>query len=139
MSGIQGAINSMISSGSRAVMAVKGYQALQARHLTAPAAPQATQPVKARKTAAKASIQEQMATRAKQSAADAKQAKAKQRRSFKEYLAKQPSSLGQIGDLDPKLQALIAKSFSKTRHRQLMDIMDKEAGNGKHKQRNSPT
>ena len=60
------------------------------------------------------------------------QAKQTQRRNFKDYLAKQPTSLGgTVGDLSPELQKQIASQYSKNERRNMMNRMDREAANGK--------
>lgn len=133
MNSIQGSINSMVGSASRAIMAVKGYQALQTKKAEQAEKAQAKQTAQAQKQAGIASKQQLAAQRAKQSARDAIEAKKTQRRSFMEYLAKQPSSLGKIGDLDPQLQKKIAKQYTPAMRRKLMDAADKEVKNGKHK------
>lgn len=61
-----------------------------------------------------------------------KQAKAHQkssRRNFmKDYLAKQPTSLGgTVGDLPKTLQKEIASQYSKSQRKSMMDRMDREA------------
>lgn len=60
------------------------------------------------------------------------EAKKKQRRNFKTYLAQQPTSLGgTVGDLSPDLQKKIASQYSRSDRRRMMDQMDREAKNGK--------
>lgn len=129
---IQSSINSMIGSTSRAVMAVKGFQTLQAKQKAAAEKTMAQERARAEKEQARVSTQEQAAAKARQSASDAISMKKKQRRNFMEYLAKQPSNLGKIGNLDPQLQKKIAQQYTPTMRRKLMDTVDKEAKNGKH-------
>lgn len=134
MGSIQGSINSMLGSASRAVMAVKGYNALKAKQQRAAgqeAAKTASGLIPSAPTAI--SPQERAAQRAKQSATNAVQAKSKQRRNFMSYLADTPSSLGRVGDLDPTLQKKIAQGYSSSMRKRIMDAADKEAKNGKHK------
>lgn len=133
MESIQSSINSMISSGSRAVMAVKAYQTLKAKQLATAQKAEAKELAKVQNGTGRASVQAQAAARAKQSAADAIEAKKAQRRDFMEYLKKQPSSLGVIGDLDPALQKKIAKQYTPSMRKRIMDAADKEGRNGKHK------
>lgn len=130
MGTIQGAINSMIGSTSHAIMAVKGYQAMKAKQAAAAEKKLAADQKKAVRAA---SVQQMAAERAKQSAADAIEAKRTQRRNFMEYLKKQSSSLGKIGDLTPDLQKKIAQQFTPSMRKRLMDAADKEGKNGKHK------
>lgn len=60
------------------------------------------------------------------------EAKKKQRRNFKTYLAQQPTSLGgTVGDLSPDLQKKIASQYSRSDRRRMMDQMDREAKDGK--------
>lgn len=127
---IQSSINSMIGSASHAVMAVKGYQALKekrAAKLDVQQKKKANAP-----TIQKTSPQAIAAQQAKQSAQNAIEAKKVQRRSFKDYLAKQPSSLGPIGKLPPAMQQQIASQFTPRQRQTLMNKMDKEANSGKH-------
>ena len=56
------------------------------------------------------------------------------RRSFMDYLKDQPTSLGKVGDLPQNIQKQIAKSFSSTDRKKLMDEEDRkrqEAKNGR--------
>lgn len=129
MGAIQSSINSMIGSASHAVMAVKGYQALKNKK----------QAEATKKTAAEAttmrgpSPQDKAADRARQSAANEMDAKKKQKRSFMEYLKKEPISLGgKVGDLSPAMQKQVASQYTKSQRQRLMDLRDKEAQNGKH-------
>lgn len=133
MAGIQSAINSMIGSASKAVMAVKGYQTLKAKQAAAAEKAKAKQAAAAQQTKPQASVQQMAAERAKQSATDAVIAKANQRRNFMEYLKKQPSNLGTVGDLPENVQKKIAKQYTPRMRKQLMDKIDQEAKNGQHK------
>lgn len=134
---IQGSINSMIGSASRAVVAVKGYQALKQKQVAAAAKEKAKQAASEQKQVAQklssASPQKMAADKAKQSVANAVEAKQTQQRDFMEYLKKQPSSLGKIGDLDPALQKKIADAYTPAMRKQLMATADREAKSGKHK------
>lgn len=60
------------------------------------------------------------------------EAKKKQRRNFKTYLAQQPTSLGgTVGDLPSDLQKKIASQYSRSDRKRMMDQMDREAKDGK--------
>lgn len=77
---------------------------------------------------------EEAAKTAKQSAQNEVTQKKKQRRNFSEYLAKQPTNLGgTVGDLPKSVQKQIAAQYTKSQRKSLMDSMDREAQNGKHK------
>ncbi len=128
MASIQSAINSMIGSASHAVIAVRGYQELRAKQ-AAKAEKAAQKSITKREQPQAKSVQEMAASRAKQSAENAIKAKSKQRRNFMEYLAKQDSSLGKIGNLDPAIQNKIAQQYTPHMRKQLMDAMD-AAGKG---------
>lgn len=69
---------------------------------------------------------------AQQKTKQVQEAKTKQRRNFMTYLAKQPTSLGgTVGDLPVSMQKEIAKGYSSSQRRTMMNRMDKEANNGK--------
>lgn len=58
----------------------------------------------------------------------------KARRSFMDYLKDQGSSLGRVGDLPPAVQKEIAKNYSPSQRKKLMDAEDekrKEENNGR--------
>lgn len=133
---IQSAINSMLGSTSRAVMAVKGYRAMKAKRT---AQMEKQQQKKNKVSTSTASPQSMAAQQAKQSAKNAIEAKKDQKRSFRDYLGRQESSLGPIGKLPDALQKQIAAQFTGSQRRKMMDQMDMEGSNGKHKQRNSAT
>ena len=60
------------------------------------------------------------------------EAKATQRRNFKDYLAKMPTNFGgTVGQLNPEMQKQIAKQYSPSERKRIMDRMDREAENGK--------
>lgn len=62
----------------------------------------------------------------------AQEAKKKQRRNFMDYLSKQETSLGgTVGDLPVSMQKQIAKTYTKSQRRTMMDRMDMEAKDGK--------
>ena len=62
----------------------------------------------------------------------AQEAKKKQRRNFMDYLSKQETSLGgTVGDLPVSMQKQIAKTYTKSQRRTMMDRMDREAKDGK--------
>lgn len=130
---IQGSINSMIGSASHAIMAVRGYQQLTARKNAAAEKTKAKQLATAQKALATSSPQAMAAQQAKQSAQNAINAKKTQRRSFKDYLAQQTSSLGPIGKLPEAVQKQIAAQYSPRQRQTLMNKVDKEKSNGKHK------
>lgn len=133
---IQSSINSMIGSASHAIMAVKGYQALRNKQQAAAAKEKAKREAAQQKISQRqpaASPQQMAAQKAAQSVANAIEAQKTQRRNFMEYLKKQPSSLGQIGDLDPALQKKIAAAYSPAMRKRLMDAADREVKNGKHR------
>ena len=51
--------------------------------------------------------------------------KRKTRRNFLDYIASEPTSLGgTVGELDPKLQKAIAKNYSKSERKKIMDRKD---------------
>ena len=57
------------------------------------------------------------------------EAQASQRRRFLDYIKNEPTNLGvTIGQLDPKMQKEIAKSYSKGERRRIMDKEDKAHG-----------
>lgn len=59
---------------------------------------------------------------------EVQEAKQKQRRVFKKYLANEPTSLGgTVGDLPPAMQKQIAAQYSKSERKALMDRVDREA------------
>lgn len=64
-----------------------------------------------------------------------KEAKGKQKRYFKDYLAKMPYTVdifsGKVGDLSPEAQKQIASNYTKSQRKTIMDRMDREAQNGK--------
>ena len=64
-----------------------------------------------------------------------KEAKDKQKRYFKDYLAKMPYTVGplsgKVGDLSPEAQKQIASNYTKSQRKTIMDRMDREAKNGK--------
>lgn len=64
-----------------------------------------------------------------------KEAKGKQRRYWKDYLAKMPYTVGtlsgKVGDLPPEVQKQIASNYTKSQRKTIMDRMDREAQNGK--------
>lgn len=129
---IQSSINSMIGSASHAAMVVKGYQTL--REKKAAAAVKAQSKSTPSNMQQSGSPQEIAAQRARQSVKNAIAAKKEQkRRKFSEYLAKQPSSIGKVGDLPPNVQKEIAKQYSPRQRQQLMNDMDEEAKHGKYK------
>ena len=134
---IQSSINSMIGSASHAIMAVRGYQQLTAKKNAAAERAKAKQMENAQNSLANStpqtSPQAMAAQQAKQSAQNAINAKKEQKRSFKDYLAKQPSSLGPIGKLPPAIQKQIESQFTPRQRQTLMNKVDKEANNGKHK------
>lgn len=138
---IQGAINSMLGSASHAVMAVRGYQAIQEKKIAAEEKKKDTEKKKTTPSPVQttASPQQMAADKARQSADNAIAAKKQQRkRRFADYLAKQPSSVGTVGNLPQDLQAQIARQYTPSQRRRLMDRMDKEgAQGGKHKQSDS--
>lgn len=131
---IQSSINSMIGSASHAIMAVRGYQQLTAKKNAAAERAKAKQMANAKKSlensTSQASPQAIAAQQAKQSAQNAINAKKVQRRSFKDYLAKEPSSLGPIGKLPPHIQKQIASQFTPKQRQALMNKVDKEATSG---------
>lgn len=134
MASIQGSINSMIGSASHAIRSVKTYEAIKARRIAESAkegATAATGMVPAAPSGI--SPQQQAAAKAQQSVKNAIEAKKIQRRNFMDYLSRQPSSLGTVGDLDPALQKKIAASYSPSMRKRLMDAADREAKNGKHR------
>lgn len=126
---IQGSINSMIGSASHAIMAVRGYRELTKKK----AAAAKTKQMASQKTIGTSSPQEIAAQQAKQSAQNAVTAKKAQRRSFKDYLAQQTSSLGPIGKLPADVQKQIAAQYSPRQRQTLMNKVDKERKDGKHK------
>lgn len=132
---IQSAINSMITSTSRAMVAVKLNQDKLKKRSAADANKLSEIPI----TVPRTSPQEIAAQRAKQSVQDATNAKRKQRRNFREYLGEQPSSLGPVSKLPASLQNQIAAQFSRSQRQRLMNKMDEETTNGKHRQRNGTT
>ena len=117
---IQSSINSMVSSSTHAIMAVRGYKAMQARmanqHDQTERAPAAV-PTQA---ASLPSVQAQAAARARQSAQNAIEAKRDQRRHFNDYLSK-------YSILNPAEQAKIAAKFTPGERRGIMNRTDKEA------------
>lgn len=54
------------------------------------------------------------------------QQQTRQKRKFMEYLGREDSSLGRIGDLPENLQRAIAKQYTPSMRKKLMDRMDKE-------------
>lgn len=136
MMSIQSSINSMIGSASRAVVAVRGYQMLKQKQTAAAAKEKAKKAAAKQKQATQklstVSPQKMAADKAKQSVANAIEAKQTQQRDFMEYLKKQPSSLGTIGDLDPELQKKIADAYTPAMRNQLMAVAEKEARSGEH-------
>lgn len=64
-----------------------------------------------------------------------KEAKVKQTRYWKDYLAKMPYTVGtlsgKVGDLSPEAQKQIASNYTKSQRKTIMDRMDREAQNGK--------
>lgn len=117
--GLQSAINSTIGTiGS----AIKGYKELTAQQSIA------------------TSQQSVAAAAASQSMRNEVAAKTAQRRNFMEYLGKQPTSFGgTVSQLPISVQKQLAAQYSKNDRRKLMDKMDKEALNGKHRSSNSNT
>lgn len=127
---IQNAINSMIGSASRAVVAVKAYQNLKTRKAIAAEKGKARQAQAAQKVSQ--SPQQMAAEKARQSAANAIKARADQRRSFMDYLKNQPTSLGKVGDLPDHIQKQIAKQITPNERQRMMKQMEEEAKRGKH-------
>lgn len=63
-------------------------------------------------------------------AGDIKEGKAEQKRSFTNYLAGMETSFGgTVGELSPAAQAAIAKQYSSTERKNIMNKMDKEKEN----------
>lgn len=124
---IQSAINSMLGSASRAVVAVKAYQNFKAKR--AEATQKKARQMKGAQTPAAKSPQQMAAEKARQSAANAVQARMEQRRGFMDYLKNQQTSLGKVGDLPEHLQQQIAKQLTPNERQR---IMDEEAKRGKH-------
>lgn len=74
--------------------------------------------------------QQQAQQKAEQTKA-AKQQQVQKRRNFMEYLAKQETSLGgTVGELPVSMQKEIAKTYTKSQRRTMMDRMDREAKDG---------
>lgn len=70
---------------------------------------------------------EEIMQEAMQKVATKQEAQLKQRRNFMNYLKTQPTSFGgTVGDLPMNVQKEIAKGYSKTERKNLMDMMDKE-------------
>lgn len=87
--------------------------------------------VMAARRAGETSLEERQELAMKKTSEQA-EAKKKQRRNFKTYLAQQPTSLGgTVGDLSPDLQKKIASEYSRSDRKRMMDQMDREAKNGK--------
>lgn len=83
--------------------------------------------VRARIDAANKLIAEQEAAAKK--VKQIQEAKKKQRRNFMTYLSQMPTSLGGVvGELPKDVQKTIAKTYSKSERRSIMDRMDKEHG-----------
>lgn len=122
----------MVGSASRAVMAARAYQKINADKAKKRAKELAKVKGETQKNT-QSSPQAIAAQQAKQSAQNAINAKKEQRRSFKDYLARQPSSLGPIGKLPPKIQQQIASQFTPSERRKLMNKIDKEASSGEHR------
>lgn len=59
------------------------------------------------------------------------QQKAKQKRNFMEYLRKQDTSLGKVGDMDVGLQKKIAAQYTPSMRKKLMDEMDRASKGAK--------
>ena len=58
--------------------------------------------------------------------------KTKRRNFMRDYLSKQPTSLGgTVGELPPAMQKQIAATYSKSQRKTMMDRMDREAKDGK--------
>lgn len=89
--------------------------------------------VMAARRAGESSLEERQEMAMKKTSEQA-EAKKKQRRNFKTYLAQQPTSLGgTVGDLSPDLQKKIASEYSRSDRKRMMDQMDREAKDGKQK------
>lgn len=87
--------------------------------------------VMAARRAGETSLEERQEMAMKKTSEQA-EAKKKQRRNFRTYLAQQPTSLGgTVGDLSPDLQKKIASQYSRSDRKRMMDQMDREAKNGK--------
>lgn len=87
--------------------------------------------VMAARRAGETSLEERQEMAMKKTSEQA-EAKKKQRRNFKTYLAQQPTSLGgTVGDLPSDLQKKIASEYSRSDRKRMMDQMDREAKNGK--------
>ena len=87
--------------------------------------------VMAARRAGETSLEEKQELAMKKTSEQA-EAKKKQRRNFKTYLAQQPTSLGgTVGDLPSDLQKKIASQYSRSDRKRMMDQMDREAKNGK--------
>lgn len=81
---------------------------------------------------AKANMLKQRQEQAQQKTKQVQEAKQKQRRNFMTYLAKQPTSLGgTVGDLPKKMQQEIAKGYTPSQRKTMMDRMDQEAKEAK--------
>lgn len=64
--------------------------------------------------------------------ANKQDAKQKQKRNFMSYLKEQPTNLGgTVGELPLNIQKQLAKQYSASQRKKLMDTMDKEKTNGK--------
>lgn len=136
MGPIQSSINSIIGSAHKAVLTVKAYKLMEEKKAAAAAKKPAREAKESAKNAQKGSgtsVQKMASDRAKQSAADAVEAKKQQRRDFMQYLSMQPSSLGTVGSLPQGIQKQIAGHYTPTQRKALMDRVDKEKANGKHR------
>lgn len=135
---IQSAINSMLGTVSGTITAVKALQEKAVKTKAAQAKAAAKQVKAQTASPATASPQAMAAQKAQQSMENAVEAKRTQRRNFMEYLKKQPSSLGQIGNLPTDVQKQIAKQYTPSQRQRLMDLADaskkkKEVNDGQHK------
>ena len=60
----------------------------------------------------------------------AKQIQKKKRRNFLDYIKNDPTNLGgNVGNLSPKLQKQIAKSYTTYERKKIMDLADKKESN----------
>lgn len=121
---IQSAINSMLGSTSRLAIATRAYHGTMKKIDEVKASDKGNKPKnKIGKFPRTPVTMEQANQHAREKIMQQKT----QRRNFMEYLGKQESSLGKVGDLPQSLQKQIAQQYTRSQRRTLMNKMDRES------------